>query len=174
MDNNAPKAARLITFTLGDYWIGIPMASVLRVVNCPPPDRGGNLNIGVVQLGEHTVRLLNLRSQMALPDVASPNEEMPFLLVIWGLQQSLWGIALDKPPELLELPADLFKPVESDKRLSAKLQWFSHIAAVTDNEMSGTLMVLDLKAVFQAGEEDQSRSAHHQAPKLVAVPSSLG
>ena len=58
-----PEIGKFITFEVANYWFALPMEAVLKIVNCPPPSQGGTVGIGLVQLGSHTVRLLNLHQE---------------------------------------------------------------------------------------------------------------
>ncbi|MGD1862048.1 MAG: chemotaxis protein CheW [Leptolyngbyaceae cyanobacterium] len=144
-----PRHGKFIAFKLARHWVALPAVAVLRIVNCPPPEQGGTIDFGVVQLGPHTIRLLDLRSRWKLQPEAVP-EKLPFLLVMRGPQQTLWGIALETPPDLLELPLSTFKSVPLEKRMNRKLQWISHMTVITERDIHRTLLLLDLKAVFQS------------------------
>lgn len=149
MDKTISKTAKIITFKIADHWFALPMAAVLKIINCPPVDQGGIVNLGMVQLGSHTIHLLDLYSTFGLG--AAPSSALtqtPFLLVLRS-QKKLWGIVLEAPPDLIDLPSTLFKSVSTDKRFTPKKQWISHIAVISKQEISRTLLLLDLKAIFQ-------------------------
>ncbi|MEM6519869.1 MAG: chemotaxis protein CheW [Cyanobacteria bacterium P01_C01_bin.70] len=161
------KHGKFIAFELARHWIALPAAAVLRIVNCPPPNQGGTVGLGIVQLGPHTIRLLDLQPKLGLQSEAHQPEKTPFLLVIQESQQALWGIALDTPPDILELPFSRFKPVPPEKRLEPKLQWISHMAVITEQEIRRTLLFLNLKAVFQSkASESSAQSADRQLKSL--------
>ncbi len=149
MDKTLSKIAKMITFKIAAHWFALPMAAVLKIVNCPPVDQGGIVNLGMVQLGAHTIHLLDLHSTFGLGSAPSALTQTPFLLVLRGSQKKLWGIVLEAPPDLIDLPNTLFKSVSTDKRFSPKKQWISHIAVISKQDISRTLLLLDLKAVFQ-------------------------
>ena len=149
MDKTLSKIAKMITFKIADHWFALPMAAVLKIVNCPPVDQGGIVNLGMVQLGAHTIHLLDLHSTFGLGSAPLALTQTPFLLVLRGSQKKLWGIVLEAPPDLIDLPNTLFKSVSTDKRFSPKKQWISHIAVISKQDISRTLLLLDLKAVFQ-------------------------
>ncbi|MCG8361913.1 MAG: chemotaxis protein CheW [Pseudanabaenales cyanobacterium] len=148
MDNNTLKIAKFITFKVVDYWFALPMAAVLKIVNCPPQDKGGVVTLGIVQLGSHTIQLLDLHGVLGLDADATPPDQAPFLLVLRSTQKKLWGIALDTPPDLSELPLNTFQAVSIDNRFVLKKQWISHIATVSEQEINRTLLLLNLKAIF--------------------------
>ncbi|MEM7793429.1 MAG: chemotaxis protein CheW [Cyanobacteria bacterium P01_C01_bin.118] len=148
MENTVSKQIKLITFKVAGHWFTLPMNNILRVVNCPSSERGGVLSFGVIQLGQHTVQLLDLYGVFGLG--ASPPEQPPFLLVLRNrYQKMLWGIVLADPPDLVELPVAMFKSISTDKRFTPKKQWISHVAVLSEQTISRTLLVLDIKAIFQ-------------------------
>lgn len=152
MDNDTSAIAKFITFKIADYWFALPMEVILKVVNCPSLDQGGIVPLGLVQLGPHTIQLLDLHGVFGLGNTPPPTQ-LPFLLVLRGAQKRLWGITLASPPDLIELPLTTFHSVSVDRRFVPKKQWISHIAILSEQEISRTLLLLDLKAVFQSETE---------------------
>lgn len=148
MDNNTSLLTKFVTFKVAGHWFALSMVAILRIVNCPPPEKGGVITLGVVQLGPHTVQLLDLYGIFGIgADAASP-DQASFLLVLRSEQKKLWGIALESPPDLIELPLDAFQAISSDKSFAPRKQWISHIAVVSKPDISRTLLLLDLNAVF--------------------------
>lgn len=156
MDNDTSAIAKFITFKVADYWFALPMEAILKVVNCPSRDQGGIVSLGIVQLGTHTIQLLNLHGVFGLGNT-SPPRQLPFLLVLRDAHNKLWGITLESPPDLVELPLAIFHSVSVDRRFVPKKQWISHIAIPSEQD-SRTLLLLDLKAVFQYEMEQPSEA----------------
>lgn len=149
MDKKTAKIERFITFKVADHWFALPMDSVLKVVNCPPSDQGGLITLCMVKLGSHTIQLLDLRKIFGLGAEMTPPSQASFLLVLRSTQKTLWGIALDTPPDLLELPPTAFQSVSADDHVVSRRPWISHIAVVFEQEGSRTLSLLNLKAVLE-------------------------
>lgn len=148
MDNITSKQVKLLTFKIAEHWFTLPMANVLKVVNCPSSEQGGAVPFGVVQLGKHTIQLLDLYSVFGLG--ALPPEQPPFLIVLRShYQKMLWGIVLADPPDLVDLPVAMFKSISADRRFVPKKQWISHVAVLSEQTLSRTLLLLDVKAIFQ-------------------------
>ena len=148
MDNKPSKIIKFITFKVADYWFSLPIAAVLKIVNCPPPEKGGIITLGFVQLGSHTIQLLDLYSMFDLDADAKTPNQLSFLLVLRNTQKKLWGIALDTPPDLIELPLSNFQSVPQNKYFATKRQWVSHIAVVSEQGINRTLLLLNLKSLF--------------------------
>ncbi|MEO0869573.1 MAG: hypothetical protein AAFY17_14275, partial [Cyanobacteria bacterium J06642_11] len=83
----------------------------------------------------------------------TPNQfshnQAPFLLVLQPIHQQLWGIALETPPDLVELPTSAFQPMAADQRFKSRQNWISHVAVIPHEETKRTLLLLNLKTVFQ-------------------------
>ncbi|MEM7793423.1 MAG: chemotaxis protein CheW [Cyanobacteria bacterium P01_C01_bin.118] len=156
MDTNKPTTKKFIIFEIGGYWFVMPMTSVLKIVNCPPPSQGGTVGIGLVQLGAHTVRLLDLYQAFGRRTQVMP-AEAPFLIVVRNPQKELWGIAVDIPPDLIELPLAIFKPVSLEPPFNDKTNWISHMAVISHKGRDRTLLLLDVHAIFQHGLEKPVR-----------------
>ena len=151
MDIKTPEIGKFITFEVAGYWFVLPVTAILKIVNCPPPSQGGTIDIGLVQLGSHTIRLLNLHRELSYTAKVktAPSGNAPFLVVVQDPQKELWGITLNAPPDLVELPLTLFKPVALETPFDHKTNWISHMAIVSDKKTDRTLLLLDVHAVFQ-------------------------
>lgn len=151
MDQSSSKSkiGKFVTFKIADYWFALPMTAVLKIVNCPPPDQGGIVPMGVVQLSSHTIQLLDLYRTFSLGPNAISSNSASFLLVLRSAHSKLWGIALHTPPDLIQLPLTAFKSVSLDKRFAPQPSWISHIAIIADHDFKQTLLFLNLKTVFQ-------------------------
>lgn len=148
MDEPTSEIEKFIIFRVAEYWFVLPTTAILKIVNCPPPSQGGTIGIGLVQLGSHTIRLVNLHQEVGQISPPAP-EDTPFLVVVRNPQKELWGIALEQPPDLIELPHGLFKPVSLETPFNHKTNWISHMAIVSEKERDRTLLLLDVHAVFQ-------------------------
>lgn len=149
MDNIPSQVTKSITFNIAGYWFALPMASVLKIVNCPPADQGGIVDLGMVQLGSHTIQLLDLHRTFGLGRNAIRPTPTLFLLVLRNAQNELWGIALDAPPDLIDLPNTAVQSASTDARFTPKKPWISHIAILSEQDITRTLLLLDLQAIFQ-------------------------
>jgi len=65
MRNESTVVDKFIVFKIADCLLGLPMSDVLKVVTCPPVENGGMKAMGLVQLGRHTIRVLDLHQQLS-------------------------------------------------------------------------------------------------------------
>ena len=141
-----PVSRSHIFFKINDYFLALPSANVLKVIPTPPPSQGGMVSMGLVQLQQYSIQILKLEKLLGLE---SPSENPPFLIVMRNdLDEDLWGIAVDMPPELINITEDVLRPVPDEIRLPGALQWISHVVTCLETgahtDIPNTLLVLDL------------------------------
>ncbi|MEO0868334.1 MAG: chemotaxis protein CheW [Cyanobacteria bacterium J06642_11] len=150
------KLDKYIIFQVASYWYVILVSEILKIVNCPSPKDGGMIDLGMVQLGPHTVRLLNLHQIFEITDVEIPAH--PFLIVLQSPNHGLWGITLDGTPDLIELTPETLNPVSLTGELTTQSPCISHVGVLAGATGNRTLLRLDVKALIQRHGEPQLAS----------------
>lgn len=148
MKNNQKTTTvdKFIVFKIADYLLALPMNDVLKVVNFP---LSSNLKaMGLVQLGQHTIRILDLHRQLSSGDISSLANNPPFLLIIRNPQGELCGIGVDKTPNLMELPLEIMRSVPHSSGQSSILEIVSHAAILSQEEATTTVFLLDGSRLF--------------------------
>lgn len=79
---------------------------------------------------------------------AETTENPPFLMVLQDADQVLWGIAVDEPPDLMDIPHYALKPVPPEKRMTRALRWVSHVVTYDLGGDRHTLLLLDLSVLL--------------------------
>lgn len=147
--DSSPEDTQYVTFKLADYLIALPSQKILKIVATPPSDQGSLASIGLVQLGQHSIQILDLAKFFGLKEPSEESRQnLPFLVVFQDKAQELWGIALPEPPDLMKVPDYALRPVPPEKRLTQILQWVSHVVTYDLNSNRHTLLLLDLSAVL--------------------------
>jgi chemotaxis signal transduction protein len=162
---------KYITFRLADYLFALPSQEILKIVSTPPPSQGGMVSMGLVQLEQYSIqildliKLLNLQAQDTAGTRKTSNktsgktvtsadltvaalENPPFLMVLQNTAQKLWGIAVNEPPDLMDIPRYALKPVPAEKRLTRALRWVSHVVTYDLGGDRHTLLVLDIAVLL--------------------------
>ncbi|MGB3291962.1 MAG: chemotaxis protein CheW [Phormidesmis sp.] len=153
------ETIKYITFKVAGYVFALPSQEILKVVATPARSEGGLVSMGLVQLGQYSIQILDLPELLSLKTVerkSSSAENPPFLMVLQNADKDLLGIAVDDPPDLLEVPSYALKPVPPEKRLTHTLKWVSHVVTYSLGNNRHTLLLLDsslLLAVPQADPE---------------------
>ena len=62
------EVTQYITFKLADYFLALPSQKILKIVATPPPQQGGLVDIGLVQLGQHSIQILDLSKLLGLKE----------------------------------------------------------------------------------------------------------
>lgn len=166
MSSVTPETSQFLIFSLANYLFAIPSHQTVKVVPMPTPAEGDLSNIGLVQLAQYSIQLLNLPKLIELTHKLSANKtptatkHFPFLLVLQDAEQnaeqnaaqnaekSLFGIALTHPPDLLEVPTLALQSVPQHQRKSGTLQWVSHVVTSTKEAKRRVVLVLDLSMMF--------------------------
>ena len=78
----------------------------------------------------------------------APAKNPPFLVVLQNTDGEFWGIALDEPPDLMDVPNYALKPVPEHRKTTRSLQWVSHIVSYDLNSNRHSLLILDLSLVI--------------------------
>lgn len=146
---NDPTADKFIVFKIADCLLGLPMNNVLKVINSPPINSGGLRAMGLVQLGRHTIRILDLYHQLSPKELLQAPRNQPFLVITRSPQGELFGISVDEPPNLMDLPRDSLRSVPQSERQSGVRKLISHAAVISQKQATTTIFLLDLK---RAGE----------------------
>jgi purine-binding chemotaxis protein CheW len=145
--HNESTLDKFIVFKVSDCHLALPMSDVLKVVNCPPMNSGGLRAMGLVQLGPHTIRVLDLHQQLSPKEQPQVPANQPFLVITRSPQGELFGIAVEQPPNLMELPRESLRSIPQSERQSGAINLISHAAVISQKQVTTTIFLLDLKRV---------------------------
>ncbi len=147
---NELKPEKWLVFTVAEYSLALPIAQVLQVVNNPSVTRELLNKIGLVQIGRHVIRLLDLHRQIAVENESVP-ETRPFLIITRDLSGSLCAIPVSEPPTLIEVAPEMMQLLPQSHPRSRMAKIASHAATIDDAEatvqagVAGTVFLLDIK-----------------------------
>lgn len=163
------EADKYITFKMAGYLFALPSEAILKIVTTPAPSQGGMVSMGLVQLEQYSIQTIDLVKLLSLQEpledhqissvvpeqgkdravtAMTPGENPPFLMVLQDAEGTLWGIAVDEPPDLMDIPHYALKPVPSEKRMTRALRWVSHVVTYDLGGDRHTLLLLDLSALL--------------------------
>lgn len=142
------NTGKFIVFKVADFLLALPIDEVLKVVKYASVANKNLSAMGVIQVGKHAIKLLDLH----LPPLSSNDSpHRPFLVIARGGSGELCGIAVDEPPNLVELPLELMRSLPpSDRYGKRALEWVSHVAVLPQDGGTATVFLLDLKRVTTA------------------------
>ncbi|MGG6286083.1 chemotaxis protein CheW, partial [Leptolyngbya sp. AN03gr2] len=129
MNRSQAATVRLIVFVIAGYRLGLPVDQILRVVNCPEELKAQTSErLELLPLGQHTISVLNLRSQLSL-NQARTTPENDFLVVA-KLGTDLCAIRVDAPPDLIEVEAATIRQLPAPYRQGHPLSIASQVVVL--------------------------------------------
>lgn len=138
---NPEPTPKIILFPLANYWLALPVAAVLKVVNFPPEFRTALNQLGLVRVGDRVIRLLDLHSAF---NVVAENPE-PFLILVQLAPDRVGGIPVSQPPTLLDLSLATVQLLPPSKLEAGPLRIVKYIAIVTSEDSPLEILLLDLE-----------------------------
>ncbi|MEQ9624770.1 chemotaxis protein CheW [Coleofasciculus chthonoplastes] len=139
-----PDTQKYIVFKVSDCLMSLPMENVLKVLNTPSNESGWNA-MGLLQIGDYTIRIVDLHEQLNPDHDADSTNLQSFLVITNPVEGDLFGIVVDDPPNLIELNPDLIRKLPKYNR---RLPMVSHAAILQENEVKTTIFMLDLYELF--------------------------
>ena len=139
---NEAQAEKFIVFALADYHLVLPLQEVLQVVNCPTiPDELSKT--GLVQIGRHIIRLLDLHQQLKIEDVSHSPTNSPFLIITQSSAGELCAIPVEEPPNLIEFSRETLRSLPQSNPRSGVLRIASYATTLSKDEFAATVFLLD-------------------------------
>ena len=143
---------RLVVFSIAGYRLGVPLDSILRVVNCPDELRSHSLErIELLPLGQYTISVLNLRSQLSLTPGQMHQRPVPTesdFLVVANVGQELCAIRVDAPPDLIEVEAATIRQLPAAYRQGHPLSIASQVVVLPQGKTTLAIFLLEFKRVL--------------------------
>jgi chemotaxis signal transduction protein len=137
---------KFIVFTIAGYHLALPIQTVLQVI-AHPGVTDELRKSGVVQVGRHMLRVLDLRQQLDADHSVTPTNT-PFLVLTHHQPGELCAIPVSEPPNLLEFPAEMLRSLPQSAAQTGVLQVASHAATVSQGDSAETVFLLDLNRVL--------------------------
>ena len=156
--SNSAAVGKFIVCQIADSLLALPIATVLKVINCPPPASGDTHNTGLIHIGRHTVTLLDLHQRLAY---GCPQQRSPFLVIV-QLATELWAIPVDEPPNLVELPKDSIRALPQSYHHHGWQDIVSYVAAISEAEKTLTIFLLDINRAVNHAD-------NRPTPRLITI-----
>ncbi|NJK53882.1 MAG: chemotaxis protein CheW [Leptolyngbyaceae cyanobacterium SU_3_3] len=128
---------KFIAFAVSDYRLALPIATVLQVVKCPLNPNRELSKMGLIQIGQHTIRVVDLHQQLGLEK--SDQVSRPFLLITQSSSKDLSAIPVGEPPSLIEFSLERMQQLPLSTHQPGVLAIASHAAIVSNEEATTTI-----------------------------------
>ncbi|WP_460203499.1 chemotaxis protein CheW [Scytonema sp. NUACC21] len=144
---NEINTEKFIVFKVADYLLALSINNVLKVVNCSDFNIKKLTTMGLVQVGKHMIKLLDLHQHLS-SDSLLTMPDASFLVVTCDSQGQLCGVLVNEPPDLIELPLETIRPLpKSDSYSNLATDMVSHVVVLSHKEAIKTIFLLDLKGI---------------------------
>lgn len=147
---------RLVVFTIAGYRFGLPLESILRVVNVPEELKSSASGmLEVLPVGEYTLTVLNLRSQLSMTQgqaqAVSTRSQAEFL-VVTQVETELCALRVDAPPDLIEIDSAAIRQLPAPYRQGHPLSIASHVVVLPQGKATLAIFLLEMKRVLALSE----------------------
>jgi chemotaxis signal transduction protein len=138
-------AVRMITFTIADHLLALPMNAIVKVVGCPPKIAKSGSSIELFHFGNYSITVLNLNYHFACP--ATPGDK--FLVVTKQKHQELYALLVDTPPDLVDFPGSTIRQLPESYRHGHALSIASCVVVLPQAEGVASIFVIDMEKASQ-------------------------
>jgi chemotaxis signal transduction protein len=145
----ASESVKAVVFTIAGYRLGLPMESVLKVVNCPLELRDCSTTVELVHLKHHAMTVLSLHPHLALKQ-SNPNLDAGRFLVVTKVLQEFCAIRVDTPPDLIELLPSTIRKLPEPYRKGHPLNIANRVAVLPQGKSTVAIFLLDMKRVLDS------------------------
>lgn len=149
--NNATAAGKFIVFKIADYFFALPISIVLKAINYPQLNNKDLNTTGLVQIGSHTLALLDLH-QLLGDRTPHLDRNTPFLLIVQVVEGELCAIPVDEPPNLVELPNDSIRALPRSYDRNNLLDLVSYGAILSEEGKTFTIFLLDINQAWHGNK----------------------
>ena len=155
MDNKS-QTEKFIVFKIIDYLFALPVGEVVKVVACSFQEDQGLRKMGLVQLGRHTIRILDLSEKLSLDSITQVKTHQPFLMVSCTNNGILWGIPVEEPPNLVEISPENIRTLPQSKNQLNLLNLVGNVATFPQEATEKTIFLLDVERIAKALDDSSS------------------
>jgi chemotaxis signal transduction protein len=150
-----------IVFKVIDHTLALPIAAVLKVVNRASLETTPELAaMGLVQIGRHLIRVMNLHQRLETTTASWPLDTFPFWIIIRAPEDGLLGIPVDEPPDMMAFPADSVRSLPPTLSQTSPVDAIArHIVMLNRANAPQAIVLLDL-----------NRALSQPTPSLPALP----
>lgn len=150
--NCSQESVRVITFTIANQTLALPLNAIVKVVSCPPQMISSTNSIELFHFGQRAITVLNLHKHF------SPQSEVASgkFLVITQLKQTqlkqkeLYAFLVDTPPDLIDLPASTIRQLPESYHHGHALSIARCVAVLPKEEGSIPIFIIEIEQAIRA------------------------
>lgn len=145
--NCSQESVRVITFTIANQTLALPLNAIVKVVSCPPQMISSTNSIELFHFGQRAITVLNLHKHF------SPQSEVAsgkFLVITQLKQKELYAFLVDTPPDLIDLPASTIRQLPESYRQGHALSIARCVAVLPKEEGSIPIFIIEIEQAIRA------------------------
>ncbi|MDJ0706033.1 MAG: chemotaxis protein CheW [Leptolyngbyaceae cyanobacterium MO_188.B28] len=148
---------KFIVFKVLEYYWGLPIDSVLRIVNCSLDANQELIRMGMIQIGRHVIRALDLHQRITSGAFPQASANSPFLVITRSSGGELCGIPVDEAPDLMEVSVEMLQPLPASNSQVGLTNIACGVVLSPEEQNPKTIFLLDIIRALNASPPE-SRS----------------
>jgi chemotaxis signal transduction protein len=142
---NESNVEPFIVFRIATYLFALPIGDVLQVVPYPPQSSDELRQVGLVQLGHYTIKLVDLHRQCHSEDVSPLPGSQSFVVLTRDPQGGFCGILVYEPPDMMEFPPEKMRSLPQSEHQFGVLKIARCAAILSWKEVTTTIFLFDVQ-----------------------------
>lgn len=134
---------KVLVFSMDSLNLALRIESVYKVLNAMPIYGIGVNGVGIVHMGDREVTVLDLRQRLFQSPRTNDNLSGGYLIVVQNTKGELYGLPTETVPTLMDVPLSSIRILPESFRHADALGIASHVAVISQSEMTFTLFLLD-------------------------------
>ena len=154
---------------IGNYLFALPVEAVIRAIVYPANRTALTNGIGMMNLGDETVTIVDLRDKFTKTD---PTHDSSGFLILFKTQSNeLCGLPVKDAPTLMDIPLSAIRPLPLAYREVNQLTFASHAAIVPqDGDLAPLEILLLGMGRFSFREAAPENFSDRNLPALSSQP----
>jgi purine-binding chemotaxis protein CheW len=139
---------QFVLFAIADYRFALPIQKIFQVVYCPPPFNNELNQMGLVQLGDQVLQMVDLHQRLNFRDGLTLADSPTFFVITYDLRGDLYGIPVYETPDLIEISPEMLRSLPYSEHQPDVLKIASQLALVPWQGGTKTVLLLDMQRVL--------------------------
>ncbi len=137
------KTVKLVVFSVRNLNVALHIDSVQKIINYATIYSSGLNHFGVVNIGDREITVIDLHKRLFDRPQTRKSEKAGYLILAKNSIDELFGILIDKTPNLLDVPLASIRAIPLSYRHADTLKIASHVTVVPQAEDELKIFILE-------------------------------
>jgi hypothetical protein len=143
-----PQCLKAIVFNQSSHTFALPLIAAVKVINFPPDLSQQMDDLGLIYLGQAAIKIVNPATPEAISLLPAKPANGQFLVILQARPGTLYGIPVDTPPDVIDLPVTSFRTVPDAHHQGSLFHWVRYVSIPPEAEAaSARIYLLDMQRV---------------------------